>query len=149
MAQLLLRCLQEQTLKAVYNKFKAEVDRLQEFWETMDDLDANCWVLDPVNARHSDCYRRLALGMELPSRNCADPPEDVDCTCGICYSYFLEGHIPDTLCQNTHCSKPFHQACLAEWMRSLPSIRQNFDMFFGECPYCSEGVHWSENRTSS
>lgn len=186
----------EQTLRAVYNKFKAEVERLQEFWETMDDLDANCWVLDPVNARHSDCYRRIALGknvsvavvvnpktpkvlpklefcgphnvvsaheesveanstkwncgesmsanlmlllgMELPSRNCVDPPEDVDCTCGICYSYFLEGHIPDTLCQNSHCSKPFHQACLAEWMRSLPSIRQNFDMFFGECPYCSE-----------
>uniref|UniRef100_A0A6M2CQ16 Putative e3 ubiquitin protein ligase fancl ovary overexpressed n=1 Tax=Rhipicephalus microplus TaxID=6941 RepID=A0A6M2CQ16_RHIMP len=162
----------------------------------MDDLDSNCWVLDPASPRHSDCYRRIALGnnvsvavvlqprtpkgfprlefcgphkavsaqeeaveknkckwdssntisanlssllgMELPSRSSAQPPEDVDCACGICYSYLLDGHIPDKLCQSSRCSKPFHQSCLVEWMRSLPSVRQNFNMFFGECPYCSE-----------
>ncbi|XP_037580498.1 E3 ubiquitin-protein ligase FANCL-like [Dermacentor silvarum] len=184
------------TLKQIYEKFKEEIERLQEFWAAMDDLDSNCWVLDPASPRHSDCYRRIALGknvsvaivvqprspkafprlefcgphravsaheeaveqnkckwdsnglisanlasllsMELPSRSCAQPPEDVDCACGICYSYLLEGHIPDKLCQSSRCNKPFHQSCLAEWMRSLPSVRQNFNMFFGECPYCSE-----------
>ncbi|XP_077493577.1 E3 ubiquitin-protein ligase Fancl [Amblyomma americanum] len=186
----------DQALKAVYDKFKEEVEKFQDFWAVMDDLDSNSWVLDPTSPRHCDCYRRVALGnnvsvavvvqpraprmfprlefcgphrpvsaheesveenkskwncselittnlasllgMELPSKLCAEPPEDVDCACGICYSYLLEGHIPDKLCQNSRCNKPFHQSCLAEWMRSLPTVRQNFNMFFGECPYCSE-----------
>lgn len=50
------------TLKDIYKKFKEEVERLQEFWAAMDDLDSNCWVLDPASPRHSDCYRRIALG---------------------------------------------------------------------------------------
>ncbi|XP_029831380.2 E3 ubiquitin-protein ligase FANCL [Ixodes scapularis] len=77
------------------------------------------------------------LGFEVPSRENATS-EEVDCTCGICYSFLLDGAVPDELCQNFRCSRPFHQSCLSEWMRSLPMVRQNFNMFFGECPYCSE-----------
>ncbi|EEC19392.1 E3 ubiquitin protein ligase FANCL, putative [Ixodes scapularis] len=77
------------------------------------------------------------LGFEVPSRENATS-EEVDCTCGICYSFLLDGAVPDKLCQNSRCSRPFHQSCLSEWMRSLPMVRQNFNMFFGECPYCSE-----------
>ncbi|CAN7995038.1 unnamed protein product, partial [Ixodes hexagonus] len=80
------------------------------------------------------------LGFQVPSReNTAS--EDVDCTCGICYAFLLDRAVPDKLCQNSRCSRPFHHSCLSEasrWMRSLPTVRQNFNMFFGECPYCSE-----------
>ncbi|KAG0428715.1 hypothetical protein HPB47_024306 [Ixodes persulcatus] len=77
------------------------------------------------------------LGFKMPSRENATS-EEVDCACGICYSFLLDGAVPDKLCQNSRCSRPFHQSCLSEWMRSLPMVRQNFNMFFGECPYCSE-----------
>lgn len=34
--------------------------------------------------------------------------------CGICYSYQLDGAIPDQVCDNPQCAQPFHQICLYE-----------------------------------
>nr|XP_006638677.1 PREDICTED: E3 ubiquitin-protein ligase FANCL [Lepisosteus oculatus]XP_015218447.1 PREDICTED: E3 ubiquitin-protein ligase FANCL [Lepisosteus oculatus] len=56
--------------------------------------------------------------------------------CGICYSYRLDSAIPDQVCNDPRCGQPFHQACLYEWLRGLPSSRQSFNIIFGECPYC-------------
>uniref|UniRef100_A0A671W801 E3 ubiquitin-protein ligase FANCL n=1 Tax=Sparus aurata TaxID=8175 RepID=A0A671W801_SPAAU len=60
--------------------------------------------------------------------------------CGICYSYRLEAAIPDHVCNDPRCGQPFHQACLYEWLRALPSSRQSFNIVFGECPYCSKPI---------
>ena len=38
------------------------------------------------------------------------------------------------------CSKPFHQSCLSEWLRALPTTQQSFNRLFGECPYCSASI---------
>uniref|UniRef100_A0A8C4YY03 FA complementation group L n=1 Tax=Gadus morhua TaxID=8049 RepID=A0A8C4YY03_GADMO len=60
--------------------------------------------------------------------------------CGICYAYRLETAIPDQVCNDPRCGQPFHQACLYEWLRALPSSRQSFSVVFGECPYCSKPI---------
>ncbi|TWW78489.1 E3 ubiquitin-protein ligase FANCL [Takifugu flavidus] len=60
--------------------------------------------------------------------------------CGICYSYRLEDSIPDQVCNDPRCGQPFHQACLYEWLRGLPSSRQSFSVIFGDCPYCSKPI---------
>ncbi|KTF90219.1 hypothetical protein cypCar_00027038, partial [Cyprinus carpio] len=60
--------------------------------------------------------------------------------CGICYSYRLESAIPDQVCNDPRCGQPFHQACLYEWLRGLPTSRQSFNIVFGECPYCSKPI---------
>ncbi|KAM9727008.1 E3 ubiquitin-protein ligase FANCL isoform 2-T2 [Menidia menidia] len=60
--------------------------------------------------------------------------------CGICYSHYLDTAIPEHVCNNSCCGQPFHQACLYEWLRSLPSSRQSFNTVFGACPYCSKAI---------
>ncbi|XP_060782045.1 E3 ubiquitin-protein ligase FANCL [Neoarius graeffei] len=60
--------------------------------------------------------------------------------CGICYSYRLDSAIPDQVCNDPRCGQPFHQACLYEWLRGLPTSRQSFNIVFGECPYCSKPI---------
>ncbi|ROL49571.1 E3 ubiquitin-protein ligase FANCL [Anabarilius grahami] len=70
--------------------------------------------------------------------------------CGICYSYRLESDIPDQVCNDPRCGQPFHQVCLYEWLRGLPTSRQSFNIVFGECPYCSKSplIFQSTNITS-
>lgn len=183
------------TIKCIYDDFVDKIKDLQPFWNTMDDLDARVWVLDPPKPRVSDCYRRISMGnnmsvvviinpeapralpkmeftgpeklvtklcgsleknarkwemlksvcenlesvleCEIPSKS-TTTMEEIDCACGICYSFLLENAVPEKVCDNSSCSKPFHEGCIYEWMRSLPTVRQNFNMLFGECPYCSE-----------
>lgn len=84
--------------------------------------------------------------------------------CGICYCYRLDvdapeedeamtdtnsrvgdAHaartiIPDKLCENGKCNRPFHEKCLFDWLKALPTARQSFNTVFGECPYCREAI---------
>ncbi|XP_030628298.1 E3 ubiquitin-protein ligase FANCL [Chanos chanos] len=60
--------------------------------------------------------------------------------CGICYAYRLDSAIPDQVCNEARCGQPFHQACLYEWLRGLPTSRQSFSVVFGECPYCGKPI---------
>ncbi|KAI3794156.1 hypothetical protein L1987_36784 [Smallanthus sonchifolius] len=69
--------------------------------------------------------------------------------CGICYSQFLpvddefgpkSGGRTDYTCENSTCSKAFHSVCLGDWLRSITTTRQSFDVLFGNCPYCSQPV---------
>ncbi|XP_051867985.1 E3 ubiquitin-protein ligase FANCL isoform X6 [Pristis pectinata] len=66
--------------------------------------------------------------------------------CGICYAYRLASSIPDQVCDDPRCGQPFHQECLYEWLRGLPSSRQSFNIIFGECPYCSKVRQWRSWR---
>lgn len=60
--------------------------------------------------------------------------------CAICYAYTLDDEIPAVVCDNVHCARPYHRACLLEWLRALPESRTSFDTVFGACPYCSEAI---------
>jgi len=77
------------------------------------------------------------LETELPSCSSVHK-EDLNVTCGICYSYRLEQDIPDVSCDDSRCGQTYHNSCLVEWLRSLPTCRQSFNMIFGECPYCNK-----------
>uniref|UniRef100_A0A3Q1BP46 RING-type domain-containing protein n=1 Tax=Amphiprion ocellaris TaxID=80972 RepID=A0A3Q1BP46_AMPOC len=82
---------------------------------------------------------RDVLEIEFPSP-ATHEKSDFNVECGICYSYRLEAAIPDQVCNDPHCGQPFHQACLYEWLRALPTSRQSFSIVFGECPYCSKPI---------
>ena len=58
--------------------------------------------------------------------------------CAICYAYQLDGAVPESACDA--CGKPFHKACLSEWLRGLTTTQQSFNRLFGECPYCGSGI---------
>ena len=66
--------------------------------------------------------------------------EEFQLECGICYSYRLETAVPENICDNSKCNKVFHSVCLTEWLRSIPTTRQSFDVLFGACPYCSTPI---------
>ena len=66
--------------------------------------------------------------------------------CAICYSYTLDDEIPAVVCDNVHCARPYHSACLLEWLRALPESRTSFDTVFGACPYCSEAISTKINQ---
>ena len=91
------------------------------------------------------------LGVSLPSADDARAAKDNAQTgesgdsgqtapCAICYSYTLDDEIPAVICDNVHCARPYHSACLLEWLRALPESRTSFDTVFGACPYCSEAI---------
>ncbi|KAJ0039643.1 hypothetical protein Pint_27822 [Pistacia integerrima] len=97
------------------------------------------------------------LDAELPR-----PPDyqnsDQQVECGICYAQFLpvddelgakSGCGTDYKCDNTSCSRAFHSVCLADWLRSITTTRQSYDVLFGNCPYCSEPVAVKINNTKS
>ncbi|XP_075452326.1 E3 ubiquitin-protein ligase FANCL isoform X3 [Ascaphus truei] len=79
------------------------------------------------------------LEIEFPSRSNLEK-SDFSMDCGICYAYRLDSAIPDQVCDDPRCGQPFHQACLYEWLRGLPSSRQSFNIIYGECPYCSKPI---------
>lgn len=119
------------------------------------------------NASRWDETRSLQKNLEavlevtLPSPK-TTKPEEFAVECGICYLYRLEdedesneevrednqhkiateqgSRIPDRLCENANCNRPFHAKCLFDWLRALPTSRQSFHTVFGECPYCRETI---------
>uniref|UniRef100_A0A2K5EUS6 FA complementation group L n=1 Tax=Aotus nancymaae TaxID=37293 RepID=A0A2K5EUS6_AOTNA len=159
----------QSSLISIYSQFLAALESLKAFWDVMDEIDEKTWVLEPEKPPRSATARRIALvvkplGIKL-SRNIHlwDPENSVlqnlkdvleidfparaileksDFTmdCGICYAYQLDGAIPDQVCDNSQCGQPFHQMCLYEWLRGLPTSRQSFNIIFGECPYCSKPI---------
>ncbi|KAG9288637.1 hypothetical protein G9A89_006738 [Geosiphon pyriformis] len=79
------------------------------------------------------------LGIEFPSPQNTSK-SDFEIECAICYAYRLEDSIPDQSCNNAKCGQSFHQTCLHEWLRSLPTTRQSFNTLFGNCPYCNDSI---------
>ncbi|KYR02222.1 hypothetical protein DLAC_01042 [Tieghemostelium lacteum] len=68
--------------------------------------------------------------------------------CGICYSLrdALTNNLPSMTCENIQCKKPFHQDCIYEWFKSLPSVQQTFGVISGPCPYCTTKIIVSFNQ---
>ncbi|KAJ7952701.1 E3 ubiquitin-protein ligase FANCL-like [Quillaja saponaria] len=77
------------------------------------------------------------------------PKNNQQLECGICYAQFLpvddelepkSGSATDYTCDNSKCNRAFHSVCLGDWLRSITTTRQSFNVYFGSCPYCSEPV---------
>ncbi|KAK3149482.1 hypothetical protein QOZ80_3AG0217980 [Eleusine coracana subsp. coracana] len=82
-----------------------------------------------------------------PSVSTCNDDEQADC--GICYAKHLpvddelgihSGCATDYTCENSSCSRAFHSFCLRDWLRSITTTRQSYDVLFGNCPYCSDPV---------
>lgn len=196
-------------IKFLLQQYKEVIQRYQDFWAVMEDLDKKFWIMEPEHPSRANIFRRIALGghrslsltvdpsaprsipecrffgsdmavaplrkklnnnirkwnmdryltdnlmevleMSFPSRQ-DTAHEDISVGCGICYAFRLsdddptnnnfgkEGSIPDRACDNGNCGKPFHTNCLVEWLRSITTTRQSFDVLFGSCPYCSHPI---------
>lgn len=193
-------------LKDVVQQFSEHLEKLQEFWSTLENIDQSLWVVDPNQPSRAISYRRVNIGNDcfiMLSINADDPtslpecrfmgsdqmvnsliklwranskkwtknksfsenlasvletrlpgPPDVEkkdqqVECGICYAQCLpnddelgdkSGSGTDYICDNTNCSKAFHSICLGDWLRSITTTRQSFNVLFGNCPYCSDPV---------
>ncbi|KAF9435420.1 hypothetical protein BGZ76_006325 [Entomortierella beljakovae] len=111
-------------LDSVVQKAEKQLELLSDFWDVMQDIDEKSWVIDPEKPTRADRTRRndskfprenLEVILELP--NGFPSPSNVtkdemNIECGICYSFRYEGQIPDHLCSNPKCQRPFHRSCL-------------------------------------
>ncbi|KAK3426359.1 hypothetical protein EUGRSUZ_F02827 [Eucalyptus grandis] len=97
------------------------------------------------------------FGFELPKGPDTEKDEQ-QVECGICYAQHLpiedelgtkSGCATDYQCDNANCSRAFHSLCLIDWLRSITTTRQSFDVLFGSCPYCSEPIAVKINNTRS
>ncbi|KAK9807004.1 hypothetical protein WJX72_010444 [[Myrmecia] bisecta] len=88
------------------------------------------------------------LDLRLPSQTEA-ALDDISANCCICYGYRLLAHpdqdptlgeTPDINCENPQCGRPFHRACLVEWLQSNNETRRSFDTLFGQCLYCTNPI---------
>nr|XP_045083297.1 E3 ubiquitin-protein ligase FANCL isoform X2 [Aegilops tauschii subsp. strangulata] len=89
------------------------------------------------------------LDFALPQPPSVSIKDDQQADCGICYATHLpvddelgtqSGCAADYKCENPSCSRAFHSVCLRDWLRTITTTRQSFDVLFGNCPYCSEPV---------
>eukprot|EP01018_Ginkgo_biloba_P006628 Gb_35791 [translate_table: standard] len=201
-----LQWWKEATLKDVVDQFIEIIEKFQDFWNIMEDIDRSVWVMEPVHPSKASSFRRIALGghcslslivnafsprsvpecrffgsdlaiaplrkrwnsnirrwkgdkllrenlediLEITFPSPQDTvQEDISADCGICYAFRLpnvdahgaeRGSVPDRACDNPNCGRPFHSACLIEWLRSITTTRQSFDVLFGSCPYCSHPI---------
>ncbi|KAI3451883.1 hypothetical protein Pfo_008548 [Paulownia fortunei] len=69
-------------LKDVVQQFQRHVDKLQDFWSTLDDIDRSLWVTDPKHSHHAMTYRQINIGNDcciILSVNVNDPPSLPEC----------------------------------------------------------------------
>ncbi|XP_015582593.2 E3 ubiquitin-protein ligase FANCL isoform X1 [Ricinus communis] len=193
-------------LKDLMQQFHEHLEKLQEFWSTLEDIDNSLCVVDIHKSSHAISFRQIDIGNDcfimlfintkdprsLPEcrflgsgpvahslrkrwqRNCKQwmqdktflenllsiletelpkPPDvqknDQQIECGICYAQYLpiddelgprSGTGTDYTCDNSNCNRAFHSICLGDWLRSITTTRQSYNVLFGNCPYCSEPV---------
>jgi E3 ubiquitin-protein ligase FANCL len=83
------------------------------------------------------------LEITFPTKN--RQSKEMSIECGICYSYRFDNMVPDFVCQNVSCGKPFHQKCLSNWLLLTPETHTTFNTIFGNCPYCGSSIHVNAN----
>lgn len=192
-------------LRDVVQQFEKHLEKLEEIWSTLDNVDHSLWVVNATSACDATTHRLINIGDEcflklfidpkyprsLPECRFLGPDKNVDLLrkrwrrncklwtndksipenlsivldtqlpgppdiqkndhieCGICYAQCLpiddefgenSGRGTDYTCDNSTCSRAFHSICLGDWLRSISTTRQSFDVLFGNCPYCSGPV---------
>lgn len=53
------------SLTALFDQFLAQMEYLQLFFDTMEEFDKNCTIMDPEKPRRQDAYRRIWLGENI------------------------------------------------------------------------------------
>lgn len=100
-------------------------------------LNKNLHMWDPNKMVRENL--ELLMELKLPTPKDAKV-EELNIACAICYSYRLVNEIPDRICDNINCGKPYHSSCLYQWLSSIRSNRHSFGTIFGQCPYCQEQI---------
>ncbi|KAL0483444.1 E3 ubiquitin-protein ligase FANCL [Acrasis kona] len=104
-------------------------------------------IRDAYNQNHHEWVIDSSLRLNLERtmkitfprrRTVTQNDDDMSEKCSICYSYRMEGKVPDKVCDT--CCQPFHSMCLVEWLRSIPKSHTSFDTISGTCPYCSSAI---------
>ncbi|CAG8674903.1 10895_t:CDS:2, partial [Dentiscutata heterogama] len=68
------------SLKDVVSFYSKELEKFQDVWSVLDDIDAHTWVLEPCKPKRNDLMRRIALG-----NHCSIQIElDASCPKGEC-----------------------------------------------------------------
>lgn len=60
-------------LSVAKTKFKWQVEILRKAWEQLEEIDENCWVIDPLKPNKSHMYRRIHLSQSLSVTITIDP----------------------------------------------------------------------------
>ncbi|KAJ9068203.1 hypothetical protein DSO57_1031057 [Entomophthora muscae] len=185
------------------------LEKFNDFWLVMDELDTETTILEPHPILRSHCHRRIslqalcsleveidpihpraipvfrlygpnrrvqplkasleqkisqwnhdctpkenfenALGLSFKESITADANQNQLQECGICYSYRIltqvidgSSQTPTLVCDNPSCNSVFHHSCLFESIKSLPSSRRSYKVWFGSCPYCNEPMNVTE-----
>ncbi|CAA7034656.1 unnamed protein product [Microthlaspi erraticum] len=123
-------------------RFIGHMNNLHMLWRR----NSKKWSMEKSFPENLECI----LGTELPRpQGLHDENDQQQVDCGICYAQFLptdeelgarSGTRTDYTCENMSCNKSFHSLCLTDWLRSITTTRQSFDVLFGNCPYCSDPV---------
>lgn len=122
--------------------------------DTLVDLMIKKWKKNSHKWKHNKTISEnftclLEITFPGPSNANAMEEDDKEIECGICYAQYLpvddelKGHSgaqPDYICDNSNCNRVFHTICLKDWLCSITTTRQSFDILFGNCPYCSDPV---------
>ncbi|XP_072760855.1 E3 ubiquitin-protein ligase FANCL [Anoplolepis gracilipes] len=61
-------------LSVAKTKFKWQVEVLKKAWEQLEEIDENCWVIDPLKPNKSHMYRRIHLSQSLSVTVTIDDP---------------------------------------------------------------------------
>nr|SVE92719.1 EOG090X0G12 [Megafenestra aurita] len=63
----------DSTLKEIYNFYCDAAEQYQEFWQVMEELDNQCWVLEPENPSKCDTYRKISISANVSLKIDIDP----------------------------------------------------------------------------
>ncbi|KAF7283689.1 hypothetical protein GWI33_023185 [Rhynchophorus ferrugineus] len=59
--------------------------------------------------------------------------------CIICFSLRLNDKLPEIICTNQSCEKPYHNQCLYDWLIAL-NAKRVFNNITGNCPNCEKTI---------
>ncbi|XP_029030779.1 E3 ubiquitin-protein ligase FANCL isoform X2 [Betta splendens] len=61
------------TLQQLHNQFMMVLESLTEFWNVLDEIDSQTWILEPEKPSRADTMRRLAIGNNVSIKVEVDP----------------------------------------------------------------------------
>ncbi|KAG7468811.1 hypothetical protein JOB18_018562 [Solea senegalensis] len=70
---LLVTWTPQTTLEQLHKQFLLVLDSLTEFWDVLDEIDGNTWILEPEKPSRSDTMRRIVIGNNVSIKVDMDP----------------------------------------------------------------------------
>ncbi|XP_035461594.1 E3 ubiquitin-protein ligase FANCL isoform X1 [Scophthalmus maximus] len=63
----------QSTLQQLHDQFLVVLESLTEFWDVLEEVDGNTWILEPEKPSRSDTMRRIAIGNNVSIKVEVDP----------------------------------------------------------------------------